>query len=200
MFDLYLSFLFLIFLLPPILSSPTYPNSRRYLCVKLQKRTLRKNRHELSLRLARNLMRSHRCTRAFRYHPHPTILHCASRVSNTCSKQSARGSFMHRGKIKRLSPSPSVTFPLVPLGTRFAIDYKLAAKFISRMPPHHPTKGDFTSCSRFPFFFQIAVTLVIDSIVPPRPLFAEKIVCDFAISPLSHLPVSHVSIAPLVVD
>lgn len=114
MFNLYLSFLFSIFLLPPILFSP-HPNSRRYLCVNLQKRTLRKNRHELSLRLARNLMRSHRHTRAFRYHPHPMILHCASRVSNTCSKQSARGSFMHRGKIKRLSvPLHRLPFPSSP--------------------------------------------------------------------------------------
>jgi len=110
-----------------------------------------KNRHELSLRLARNLMRSHCRSRASRYHSRPMILYCASRVSNTCSKQSARGSFMHRGKIKQLSPS--VIFPLAPSGTRFAIDYKLVAKFISRMPPRRPIKGDFTSCSRFLSFF-----------------------------------------------
>lgn len=101
------------------------PISRQYLhAFNLQKRTLRKNRHELSLRLARNLMRSHRRSRASRYHSRPMILHCASRVSNTCSKQSARGSFMHRGKIKRLSLSLGrPPFSLAPSGTRFAIDY-----------------------------------------------------------------------------
>jgi len=41
---------------------------------------------------------------------------------------------MHRGKIKRLSPS--VVFPLAPSGTRFAIDYKLVAKFIYQECPH----------------------------------------------------------------
>lgn len=64
---------------------------------------------------------------------------------------------MHRGKIKRhslsLSPSRSAVFPLASSGTRFAIDYKLAAKFISRMPPRRPTKGDLTSFSRFLSFF-----------------------------------------------
>lgn len=65
---------------------------------------------------------------------------------------------MHRGKIKRLSLSLSLSLgrPLFisPLQARaFAIDYKLAAKFISRMPPRRPTKRDLTSCSRFFSFF-----------------------------------------------
>lgn len=43
-----------LFYFSPTSDSPPLPppNSRRYLCVNLQKRTLRKNRHELSLRLA----------------------------------------------------------------------------------------------------------------------------------------------------
>lgn len=59
---------------------------------------------------------------------------------------------MHRVKIKRLL-SRSVAFPLAPSGTRFAIDYKLAAKFISRMPLRRPTKGESHELLSFSLLF-----------------------------------------------
>jgi len=46
---------------------------------------------DTSYRYKSNRARIGRPRRAPRYHFRSTILHCASRVSNTCSKQSARG-------------------------------------------------------------------------------------------------------------
>lgn len=105
---------------------------------------------------------------------------------------------MHHGKIKRLL-SRSVAFPLAPSGTRFAIDYKLAAKFISRMPLRRPTKGESHELLSFSLLFlDCCDPPLIDSpnrctpsLPSPRPFLTKKIVHDFAVSSLSHLLIFH---------
>lgn len=80
---------------------------------------------------------------------------------------------MHRGKIKRLL-SRSVAFPLAPSGTRFAIDYKLAAKFISRMPLRRPTKGESHELLSFSLLFLDCCDLHYRfGRTPPSPLPPE---------------------------
>jgi len=78
---------------------------------------------------------------------------------------------MHRGKIKRLL-SRSIAFPFAPSGTRFAIDYKLAAKFISRMPLRRPIKGDSYELLSFSLLFLDCCDppLSIRLHLPPSPL------------------------------
>lgn len=131
-------------------------------------------------------MRSHRRARASRYHPSPTILHCASRVSNTCSKQSARGSFMHRGKIKRLSLSlslslgrPSFPSPLQARALQLTINLLLnlyqECPHVVRLKETSRASLVFSPFSRLPW-----PSLSIRS-RPLRPHLAEKIVRNFAI-------------------